>query len=221
MTMTSDELINKAQVIQFPTSTKAYRTYHFDGKEIHRIPLAEDSMYVGYNLNHNHFLPEYHRKYVLPLLSELLELDYKESDFILTDRKSKEGFDLSYLKPRRNYRFLLHGLEKNEKKDNIGFDGLMESDSSLTEYHKQYAYPHECSIVRNHTIANNRKLFISGDSQMIPDIPWLACFFKEVWYFDNRGNNSFKGLFEPVSFSDVLIELNANDLGKYTTTNMK
>lgn len=219
--MTSDELIDKAQVIQFPTSSKVYKSYHFDGKEIHRIPLAEDSMYVGYNLNHNHFLPWYHRKYVLPLLSELLELGYKESDFILTERKSREGFDLSYMRPKIDCIFSLHGLERDEKKDNIGFDGLMESDSNLTEYHRQYAYPHECSIVRNHTIANNRKLFISGDSQMIPDIPWLACFFKEVWYFDNRGEKCFKSLYEPVVFSDVLIELNANDLSKYTVTNIK
>ena len=83
-----------------------------------------------------------------------------------------------------------------------------------------YRYPHECSRIINKDVDSNRILLVSGDSQMIPDISVLACYFKEVWYFDNRANVKAEDILKEGEFTDVLIELNCSDIKQYTETNI-
>ena len=56
-------------------------------------------MYTGWHLNNNHYTTQYHRKYVLPLLGELLDFNYNENDFILSP-KYCDKFDISMLIPK-------------------------------------------------------------------------------------------------------------------------
>lgn len=220
--MTKEELLEKAVVIQFPLTTSTYKHYDLGDKPLHLLALRPNSMYHGFNLNNNHFLPWYHREEAIPIISGLLGLEWPNDNFELVDRKSKDGFDLSYLRPIKDeMRFSIHGLERDEHEYHVHYERLVNGKIGPTEYHKQFAYPHECSIVVNETLNSPRMLFISGDSQMIPLVPWLCCQFKEVWYFDNRGKKTFKSHYEGKEFSDVLFELNCNDLTKYTTTNLK
>jgi hypothetical protein len=56
---------------------------------------------------------------------------------------------------------------------------------------------------------------------MIPDIPVLSCYFKEIWYFDNRNNLILKEKYKDIKFDKILIELNNNPLSFYIDTNLK
>ena len=79
---------------------------------------------------------------------------------------------------------------------------------------------------------------VIGDSQSIPDIPYLAMHFREVWYFDNRTGyykdmqsgefifhkNEFKSFaktYENTEFTDVLIECYCRDLDWYQYWNLQ
>ena len=54
---------------------------------------------------------------------------------------------------------------------------------------------------------------------MIPDIPVLCCYYKEVWYFDNRYRVKLCDKFKDVNFDQVLIQLNNNSITKYLNEN--
>lgn len=222
--MTKEELLTKAIYIQFPQNYSSYYTYNLDN-EILKLPLPKPKeMYDEWNRNTNHFTTQYHRLNTLPLLCKLLGIKYSENDFVLCERISTEGFDISLLEPKQNYIYEIYGYDRDEHFDNLTFCDITSNDivsDEITDYHRLYKYPHECSRLINKTINNDKKLFISGDSQMIPNISFLSCFFKEVWYFDSRRGHSFSDKWNDVRFSNVLVELNYNNLTKYTDINLK
>ncbi len=217
--MTREELIRKAKYIQFPFFGK-YKEY--DVNCIHKLPYhGVCDVYGKWKVNEHHFTTEYHKKYVIPLLCELLELTFNPNDFILIERKHRD-FDISFLKPTKEYKYEVYGYTRNEHFYDLSFDDITTNNSTkkdITEYHRLYKYGHECSRLINKTINNERKLFISGDSQLIPDIPFLSCFFKEVWFFDNREKNILKDKYNEYDFSDVLIELGYGTYNDYMVKN--
>ena len=222
--MTTQEIINKAIYIQFPKSSKEYKQYR-EAKDVHKLPLPGNMMYSTWKLNDNHFTTEYHRKYVLPLLNDLLHMKYNESDFHLVERHY-ENNDISMLYPNKECSFDIYSFEHDETSNNVTYDTLINSCNinnwRITSYHKLYKYPHECShIINNYLLYNDRKLLISGDSQMIPVVSVLACYFKELMYLDNRSNKSFKKRIEEFNPTDVIIELNNDPWNKYHINNFK
>lgn len=208
--------------MQFPLNYNKYKDYR-QISNIVKLPLPESGeMYDNWKLNNNHYTPIYHRKNVITTLCQLLDINFKEDDFILVERKT-DGFDTSYYRPKKEYTYEIFGFDLNEHLDNASFDDLITCNINkreITGYHKMYRYPHMSSRIINKTIDSNRKLFISGDSQMIPEIPFLSCFFNEVWYMDNRGDMHLANKYKDIDFSDVLIELNCNVMEKYIVTNL-
>lgn len=214
--------LKKAKYIQYPLTYGIYNDYGIDG--INRLPLPENGMmYDAWENNTNHFTTEYHRLYSIPLLCRLFDLEYKEDDFVL-DKRDCNGFDISILKPKAEYRYEIFGYTRNEHLNDLSFDEITtntSTNSDITDYHRLYRYSHECSRLINKTIDNNRILFIGGDSQMIPDISFLSCFFKEIWYFDNRKKLYFTNKFTIPNFTDILIEMNHLPLSEYINTNIE
>lgn len=189
--------------------------------------------YCDYPANEHHYTTRFHREAIFPALKDLLNFDYKPNDYdIATKIVNKNGkqFDLSYLIPKDpKYKFEVKGLDC-EVEYTSDFNGLLGNDKYveklkrtgvITEYHKLYAFPHSCSIVKNLYKHNGRKLLISGDSQMIPSIPVLCTIFEEVWYFDNRSSMSFKELLESQRFDDILIEAHSSGINYYINNNLK
>ena len=221
--MTREELLDKAIYIQYPLNYSTYKQYDV-GKEIHKLPLPERGMmYNGWQYNINHFVPTYHRKYSLPLLEELFKFGYDENDFILKERKFN-WYDLSILYPKKEQKYEIYGFNDNEHFDNLSYDDIMTSKAKFinaTAYHKQYKYPHSSSRLINKTLESNRVLFISGDSHMIPDVLVLSCYFKEIWYMDNRDKLSLGDKWKNITFTDVLIELNWMNQEQYNIINFK
>ena len=219
--MTKNEMLDKAIYIQYPISYLKYRDYKVD-RVIHKLPLPKvGMMYDKWKLNENHFTTMYHRMFSLPLLKTILNIEYNEEDFSIIQNKSSQ-FDISIQYPKNDYKYDIYGFDRNENFSHVSYNSLIENESlnsDITDYHRLYRYSHECSRIVNETIDSKRKLFISGDSQMIPVVPILSCFFKEIWYFDNRKQLILHDKWKEVEFSDVLIELNNNPLEKYVNVN--
>ena len=220
--MSKEEAIKNAIYIQYPLTYTLYNCYQIDC--INKLPLAPSGMmYDSWHNNTNHFTTEYHRTFSIPLLCKLFNLSFDHSKFSLSTRKSGE-FDISILKPLNDFKYEIFGYTRNEHLDNITFDEVTSNDSKssdITDYHRLYRYSHECSRLINKDLDSNRKLFISGDSQMIPDISFLSCFFKEIWYFDNRKNLKLSDKWENETFTDFLIEMNHLNINEYLNTNFK
>ena len=223
--MTCEEILKDAHYIQYPLNDTTYITVSKSIEDkIHKLPLPkEGDMYTGWYKNTNHFTPKYHREYVLPLLIDILKLSYNKNDWELIE-KSSGKFDLSYLKIKKSPVFEIWGFTRGEHFDNLCFDDLMHNDSKkndITDYHRMYKYSHECSRIINKSIISYRRIFISGDSQFIPDIAFLSCYFKEVWYMDNRNNLTLCDRWRDVKFTDCIVEINCSHTGRYTSQNFK
>lgn len=218
--MTKEQLLEKAVYIQYPRTYTTYVDYSVP-KNIYKLPFPEKGMlYDGWSCNEHHFTTEYQRKYALPIIFKLLGINYDKGDFYI--RKMNSGtFDISMLHPKNDYSFEIFGFNRNEHFDNIRYDDLIDitKGHGYSAYHRLYRYPHECSRIINKNIENNQKIFISGDSQMIPNIAVLACFFKEVWNFDNRDGHNMRNKWQDITFSHVLIEMYAASLDRYINMN--
>lgn len=214
--MTLQEILDKAIYVQFPFRKNTFKEYpEINEHQVHRFSTNE-TRYDGMKKNEHHFTTAYHYKYVTPKLLELLGYTFNENDFTLKKNIINENgvkYDLSYLMPKKDYKFSVtsfnHDITYNCSFDGLMFNNQVKGFTWITPYHKLYALPHECSRVKNKTLRNGRKLLISGDSQMIPEIPILACYFEEVWYFDNREDLSFKDILEKQNFTDVIFALYA------------
>lgn len=222
--MTKEEILNKAIYIQYPLTYGKYKEYIIDNRTIHKLPLPEEGeMFDEWKLNDNHYTSEYHRKYSIPLFCKLLKLEYNKNDFKLFE-KYHDKYNLSILKPNREFKYEIYGYTRNEHFDNLTFNDIITNtlvNREITDYHKLYRYSHECSRLINKTLNNDRKLFISGDSQIIPDMSFLSCFFKEIWYFDNRKNKNLSDKWKHEKFSDVIIEMCHLPITDYTELNFK
>lgn len=220
--MTREELLNKAVFIQYCLKDKTYKIFNVPSENINKLPIVDGNIfYSTWNRNEHHFTTEYHRNYSIPLYCKLFDLNYNENDFTLEERKSG-NFDISFLKPKEGYKYEIFGYTRGEHFDNLTYDDIMSNNSTIgdiTDYHRLYKYANECSRLINKTIDNDRKLFISGDSQMIPDIGFLSCFFKEVWLFDNRNNLNLKDVYKDIEFSDVLVEMSIGSNNDYLIKN--
>ena len=180
-------------------------------------------MYETYSFNEHHFKPFYFNEYILPEINNILEIGYNINDFEYIE-KDDNGHDVSYLMPKCEYKFDLYGLSNNDVRLNVDFNELRccnLTSFDITSYHKLFAFPHMCSKIINKSIDNNRVLVLSCDSQMIPIIPVLACYFKEIWALDNRSRQEFIKDINIDEVTDVLIAGGFNTEGKYLNDNFK
>lgn len=246
--MTRKELISKAKYIQFPYINEEYRNFYKELEPV-RVPLAKgyDPLYSNSVHDKHHYTTEFHRKTVLPLLESILGFGYNRKDFDLEEFICEDG-DYSYLVPKEKMKFDIYryDIDPHIVMKNVDFKELMSKDylsgKGSHRYWGLYRYAHACSrIVNKGMPRDGRKLFVSGDSQILPDIPVLACYFREVWYFDNRtgyyttprdeyGNYKIKWdeskhipcrrEYRNKKFSDVLIQVYCADIERYHKWNI-
>lgn len=205
-----------AKYIQFPLSDGTYIDYGVEG--IVMLPSGE--RYTGWEKNEHHYTTAYHRQFVLPTLEELFHFGYDPDDFIIPPRYYK-NFDISIQVPKKALFFVCNELG-DENNPTLTYDEItsqIEEKRGITPFHKLYRYSHGCSRVINAN-GNGRKLLISGDSQMIPSVPILCCYYSEVVYLDNRNKRPVSWYWSDTEFDDVLVELNCNPLDKYLVRNL-
>lgn len=225
--MSPEEIAKKAKsIVMRKTPVDDNCVLEFLKTHEHELFICDDKKYL-YNdwyLNNHHYTTEYHRKFVMPKLSRMLDFSYNPDDYELV-KNTCNVWDISQLKPKREMRFhvnrLEYGIEYDGNFDDLAYNKKAVKISPWTEYHGLYAFPHSCSIVTNLNHGNGRTLFISGVSQMIPSIPFLCSLFKEVWYFDNRSPQTYKEIINKSYFDDVLVEIHINDIDYYLKNNLK
>lgn len=171
--------------------------------------------YSGWERNEHHIMTKYYHNVIMPFLSyRIPNFPFKLTDFNLVRKfVGEEQYDVSYLVPKdESLRFTLE-VNKVEIGRNLPFDILHRMDDERvlydgdTYFHRQYNGAHACSILINNTIDNDRRIMVTGDSMMIPIIPVLGCYFKEVVYMDNRDGESYKEYYENKVFDNIIIEV--------------
>lgn len=236
--MTRDEIIRKAKYIVFPYRNNTYSNYYKD-IDAKYAPIIPDGSVLYSNMkgNEHHYTTEYTYKYVLPLIAELLGFKFDMNDFDLIDCKQPE-WDISYIVPKQKYEYEIFNYV-NDEHNSCDYMGLFKPTFETTHtYRELYRYPHQCSSILNKTLQSERRLMISGDSQIIPSINPLTNYFKEVWYFDNRtgyykdeGNDkptiheneftSYSDFYKDVNFTDVLMQCYCRKLEWYQYYNLQ
>ena len=213
-------LRTRAKYLMVPNKGK-YENYFFpESSEVLRLPIVPGSTYGTWSLNEHHFKPFYHFEYILPAFATLCNFTFRKDDFSVVERKSGE-YDTTYLCPKQEYSFEVYGYSRQEHFKDKSF-AFLASGTSGTDYHKQYRYYHECGRIINHSLNSDKILFISGDSTVIPDVPVLACLFKEVWYFDNRDHLSHIVNFRDVEGEgSVVFQVGFAFLNKYCVDNLR
>lgn len=134
--------------------------------------------------------------------------------------------------------YTIYGYEYDEIHD-CEYDGLLSFGikKQRSPYHDLYRYPHSCSRIVNHSVKNGKRLFVSGDSQILPSVPMLSCYFEEVLYSDNRTGQlgfhfngllldynttrSFKQFYDEIDFTHALFALYSKPINYYTEINLK
>lgn len=233
--MTKDEILNKAKYIQFPLINKEYKEYQINN--IHKLPCVKtyNPLYSLSTTDKHHYTLQYHRDYVLPLMENLLQFDYNKNDFNIVDCYN-DNCDLSYFIPKKDMTFNVYWLLGTKEYLNIPFEnGLIfnETEGNGEKLFRNMIIGCHTSLkIVNNSIDSNKKLLISGDSQIIPDIAILACYYKEVWYLDNRSGKidnltmdinktiSIEDKYKDIYFDDILISLYNNPLDWYTEINL-
>ena len=217
--MSKEEILSKAIYLQFPLQKShgsknvvpdTYKNYNID--TITKLPASNGMLYSSWGMNEHHYTTEYHWKYVLPTIAKLLSFNYNENDFTLPERKNGQ-YNITIPVPKKEYFFQVTNLGKNIT-ENLDYNGLTHGKEG-TEYHKLIKWPHQSLRIVNETTDSHEKLFISGDSQLIPSIAFISLFFKEVWYFDNRDMLHIYEKYKDVNFDKVLIQLYAQELEYY------
>lgn len=246
--MTRKEIIANAKYIQFPYINEIYKELYKEVSPV-LVPLADgyDPLYSDSVNDKHHYTTKYHRNTVLPLLESMYGFGYDKNDFRIEPLVCEDG-DYSYLVPKKKMKFDIYRYDINPVSVDYGvsYTDLMSkerlSGKGNHRYWGLYRYAHACSRIVNRDLPESgRTLFISGDSQILPDIPVLACYFREVWYFDNRtgyyttprdeyGNYSIKwdadkhiecrNHYKGKKFTDILIQLYSAGLERYHKWNI-
>lgn len=218
------KLIDMAKYILYPMN--GVYTYYAKlpkDKEILRMPIVEGSTYGTYNLNAHHFKPFYHIDYVLPILEGIFHFGYKREDFDLHVRMDGE-YDVSYLIPKKDLRFDFRNLTSGEHIEDAKYSDMMEATASPlipTLYHTTFKCGHQCGRIINKGENNGRTIVLSCDSQMIPIVPVIACYFKELWCLDNRDNKPHTTDLDTDNVTDVLMACGAGVEEKYLVANFR
>ena len=226
--MNRQQLLDKAIYIQFPINQyEKYKIYE-GVKNINYLPIHDSMLYKGVPANEHHYVFDYSYKFVLPLLGQLCNFKFNKNDFILkVNRKTfnEKTYSFSYLIPKQKYKYKVTSFEYGTsfigEADKLMFNPDI-AKTWATEYHKIVPFPHSCFKIINLSLKSNKKILISGDSQMLPSIVPLTSYFKEVWYYDNRTDPhiSHESTYKNVNFDYVIIALYRQPIEKYTTINL-
>lgn len=167
--------------------------------------------YEEYPKNCHHIRTECYYKIIIPHLARLWDFPWNPNDFDYEWIQTEvPGLLMENAVPKTDFKFSLsidHEFFDNGNYKILQCFGEKEPyGNPETMFHRLYKGGHKCSRIINETIDNDRKILISGDSFMIPLVPILACYFKEVVLMDNRTTTSQAEYFENIDFDIVCFE---------------
>lgn len=172
-------------------------------------------LYLNSIYDNHHFNNEYHYNICLQKYSKLLNFNFNINDFYY---KHHNGLDISYdyLYPiNDNKQFNIFFYDQNEIKYeyNGNYNCLLNFDYKRKteingDYHLMYVACQNQSIINNYGENNDKTLLIIGDSQILPEIPIFAYYYKKVLYYDNRyKNNIMNDILYNEQIDDCLVQM--------------
>jgi hypothetical protein len=182
-----------------------------NGSKLYDMRQLQFEFYKQHPLNKHHVCTSCYIKIVFPFLADLLGFKYNKDDFELKEYIA-DKMDCSFLWPKQDYKWTV-SINQEVTAKHEGFECLINLDGKYpgckdSAYHKLFCSSHECCKITNDTLTEGKTLFISGDSYMIPVIPFLACYFKEIVFLDNRSQKvSNVPYYEDKVFDYVIIAL--------------
>jgi len=212
--MKYNEIIEKSKIICYPCVHDDYSVSvdigtiglmdrFFPGKGVD-VAFGKGDIYKTYFANNHHFNIMWQQSVVAPCIMGLFGMCFNMNDFCRTPYTLRTGDDLqdlSFLKPREEQSFSVTDIESGcvVEKDSLfrddSDDFCMET-YAYTNYHRFLWCAHKCALIKNNRIRNGKSLIVSCDSQMIPVIPILACYFGEILHLDRRGWYDISGYLE-------------------------
>lgn len=190
------------QIIIFPESKGEDPIKHLEMFP-NAVELSKEyETYSQLPRNEHHFTTKWHYENTLPVLIDLLKFNYKESDFQSISNINEFGdFSFKISKELQLYKvftykfitpteiqFYNEFITSNEI-TGVGMchDATTWPGDELNDsYHKLFKYPHTSVWIENQTLKEGKNLLIRGDSHMIPIIPILIRYYKNIVVIDDR-----------------------------------
>ena len=179
--------------------------------------------------NLHHVMLSSYIRIVYPYLTDVWRFPYKRSDFEL-HKYVEDDMDCSFLWPKKEMKWTV-SIDQQTTAEHEGFECLTNLERKYpgdtgSAYHRIFCSSHHCCHIINESLPENSEtIFISGDSYMIPVIPILACYYREVVFMDNRlGDDAIsnKTYYEGKVFDKVIISCSENNPPlKYLGWNLK
>lgn len=82
--------------------------------------------------------------------------------------------------------------------------------NTASKYHSLFVGWHRTFKIVNNSENNNKNLLCICDSQIIPDVPQIAYYYKCTCFLDKRCKNTPKEIYD-VDFDDVIVSIYTND----------
>ena len=186
--------------------------------------IIKRNFYVDYEFQHylynqskfeqHHFNNNYHYNVCLQIYNNMLNFNFNIEDFYYIHY---DGDDISYdyLYPNIDKQFNVFFYDElnNKYEFNGKYDCLLDFDhkrisEDLKDYHQMYVGYHTQSIIENFGDNNGKTLLVIGDSQILPEIPIFAYYYKKVFYYDNRYvNEIMNNILYNETIDDCLVQM--------------
>lgn len=196
-----ESIFPKAKFITFPCAKCVPRRPLpldvLDATFTPRIDFSADASayYTGYYLNDHHITTKYVWEHYIEKIFRFMEIPFNRDDFGLVPYYDETGnFDLSYHDPidKNNTCFTYFDINMYETHGTFDILRLVEPERAgsyknpLSRYHNLFYGYHSNARIYNHRPPTDVKMLVVCDSMMIPVIPILAYYCKELTVVDNR-----------------------------------
>lgn len=165
-----------------------------DVDKTYNIHPEDDMFYSKWRGNEHHWITSYCWEKMIPFLFNLFDLTIDPTQYKFIQNE-QNGFDVSYHdKIDDNSEYSYTDIVTNEKivgnHDVLrGIQPKITQQANLSGYHLLFSGAHRSCLVTNSNPITDKKLFINADSMIIPFVPILAYYFKEIMLLDNRERN--------------------------------
>lgn len=222
--MFEQELFNKifpkAYFITFPNAKcvprKPLSKEVLDSQFIPRIDFSanDEAFYTGYYPNDHHIKTTYIWENYIKKICDICELPFNKNDFNEVKYFSEDGkFNLSYHEPKDKNNTSFKYIDINMFETYGTFDILrltkLEAEGKyknpLSRYHNLFYGYHSCARIYNNNPITDKKILLVCDSMMIPIIPILAYYCKELTVVDNRERKPWLKNFKEHDYDKVII----------------
>ena len=214
-----DHIFQVAKFITFPDAPCVPRIplsqEQLDAQFNPRLDLAGDlgAYYTGYFPNEHHIKTTYIWEHYMDPIFSFLEIPLDKTQFELHPYYDESGkYDLSFHDPidKANTSFTYFDINMYKTEGTFDILRLVELEKSgfrnpISRYHNLFYGYHSNARIYNNNPITDIKMLVVCDSMMIPIIPVLAYYCKELTVVDNRERKPWLTKLAEHDYNKVLI----------------